>query len=225
MLVKREGYYFRVVDDINTSPWGFWNLWAKGIWEAPLLFTVDMLLGDDGILLDIGAWVGPVSLWAARKPKRTVIAVEPDVVACEVLRANLIVNWSADSYVLPHMVAAPGTRPILYVHEPGDSKSNSVQKGTSTAVDYMPPVISLPELIDMYHPTVIKIDIEGGEEAIIEDIVQAAEHAHILLTLHAAWYTPAMAAHIQTVLATITPSYQALPAQPDTLYIAKRGGN
>ncbi len=59
-------------------------------WE-PYTFHILDYYKNDGVYIDIGAWIGPNVLYAANIFKK-VIAIEPDPVALERLDANLRIN-------------------------------------------------------------------------------------------------------------------------------------
>jgi predicted nicotinamide N-methyase len=76
------------VDDDQPT---FWDRVEAGAWEPGTLLALQPLLGPGVLFLDIGAWVGPLSLFAAGMGAR-VIAVEADPRAEVQLRRNLAAN-------------------------------------------------------------------------------------------------------------------------------------
>lgn len=61
------------------------------MWEPETLAVLNTFVDTDTVVLDIGAWIGPVTIIAARKASR-VIAYEPDPHAFKVLQANVLLN-------------------------------------------------------------------------------------------------------------------------------------
>ena len=75
-MVTRGAAVFEVVDDPQTASWGFWqDHFATGRWEPFTLQTIDAFVGPSSTYVDIGSWVGPTVLWAARNAGQ-VVAVD-----------------------------------------------------------------------------------------------------------------------------------------------------
>ena len=68
----------------------FWDLVDQGRWEPCTFEAIDQL-ADGGVYIDVGAWIGPTVLAAARRAE-TVIAYEPDPLAVADLRHNVECN-------------------------------------------------------------------------------------------------------------------------------------
>jgi FkbM family methyltransferase len=70
---------------------GYWMGVEAGRWEPETFRALDRLLRRDWRMVDIGAWIGPLTLYAARKC-RSVDSYECDPVALRALRRNLDEN-------------------------------------------------------------------------------------------------------------------------------------
>ena len=153
---------FNVADDKPT----FWDRVATGAWERGTFVALDQVLEAATTLLDLGAWVGPVTLYAAALGAR-VIAVEADPAALVQLRANIAANpdLAARIQVVDRAVAPqPGTVSLGARRKPGDSMSSALLAGAERSWDAV--AITPAELAGMVgHPVrlVIKLDIEGCE--------------------------------------------------------------
>ena len=67
----------------------FWKSFETNTWEPVLMQVLKRFLKPGGLLLDVGAWVGPVTLFAAKRCQAQVLAIEPDPGAFGFLRDNL----------------------------------------------------------------------------------------------------------------------------------------
>jgi FkbM family methyltransferase len=127
------------------------------------------------VLWDVGANIGLYSTLAAAKGVR-VVALEPAIANLEVLQENCLRNGLAESLlILP--VAVSGEVQVLRAKVPTrklgrgasapflvslPSQGSSVDLGTAAlSLD------SVRELFDVAPPTHLKIDVDGGEEAIL----------------------------------------------------------
>ena len=81
---------------------GFWSRMEAGAWEPETLDLLDRLLAPGDQFVDVGAWIGPTTLYAAARGAR-VAAYECDPVALRLLRRNVALN--------------PGLAPLITLHE------------------------------------------------------------------------------------------------------------
>jgi FkbM family methyltransferase len=219
MLVTRDGddTTFWVNDCPQTANHRFWqDYFASGTWEAFTLDTIDTYVTPDSTYVDIGAWVGPTVLWAARRGGR-VVAVEPDPVARDTLTSNVYLNDYDDRVtVVPAAFSyETGTARLVPRNELGDSMSRLGVGDRSIEVD----TISADDLFGgLTNVSLVKIDIEGGEGV---SFPAAADRLHaldcpILLSLHLDWieHPTALLAAIDTfdvtVLDNTVPAFRTL---------------
>lgn len=145
-------------------------------WEPDTLAFLDKMLSPDSIFIDIGAWIGPTTLFAAAKGAHC-HSFEPDPVAFKKFTANVNANASEiRSRVHANQLAitSHGKAVQLYTRFSfGDSGSSilsrikdegsSVEVGSTTLMDYVQQ--KALDRIDL-----IKMDIEGGEFDVIPAI-------------------------------------------------------
>jgi FkbM family methyltransferase len=115
---------------------------------------------DTGVLIDVGANIGSVSVWAASKGAR-VFAVEPQPDNLNLLRQNIADNL-VDVTVCPWAVGAERGEAFI-----SDRHGNSRLGSEGSRV----PVVRLVDVFaDNQIPAcdVLKIDIEGSEYPLIE---------------------------------------------------------
>lgn len=191
-IVHNKGIKFKVVDTPGTLSWGFWDFFASGQWEPTTLEAADRLLKPGDLLLDIGAWVGPLTLWEVSRAVN-VVAVEPDPEAFEALKQNVAAN-GFDNQVRFEQIAITdhfGSMHLWQNDVTGDSQSsltrNDMPKSVVVQCD------TLGYLLEKYGtPNVIKMDIEGGESLVLPEYGPLLRKwgVPILLALHSNWYAP-----------------------------------
>ncbi len=172
------------VDDDQPT---FWDRVEAGRWEPGTLRALDVFLGPDIVFVDVGAWVGALTLYAATLGAR-VFAVEADPKALDQLRRNLAANPSLNAQVSVVARALSADLHPLRLgarRKPGDSMSSALLADgpTWTAETTTPGALSRD--IGTGVPRVVKLDIEGGEYAVLPTIGPLLEDAiGLLLALH-----------------------------------------
>jgi FkbM family methyltransferase len=96
-----NGTTFQIVDEL---PHRFWSGVNEGRWEPESFRIIDHFLTSDWRFVDIGAWIGPMTLYAAKKCGR-IDAFECDPIAIRQLRDNLAINPDVASKVQLHEYA------------------------------------------------------------------------------------------------------------------------
>ena len=168
---------------------GFWRDVSRGRWEPDTFRFLAQALPPGSVFADIGAWIGPTTLFAARR-SRQVYAFEPDPDAYRYLLWNLKLNHAHN--VVPFHAALgteTGLRQLWGAEgRLGTSTSSLVPAAGQPSVTI--PTISWNDWIAQVRPgriDVIKVDIEGGEFDLIPALRDylAAERPVLHLSLHA----------------------------------------
>lgn len=162
---------------------GFWRSVANGGWETETLALLEPLVKEADLFIDIGAWIGPMTLFAASAGAK-VLALEPDPVALEGLRANVALNQSEaggiEVEIIPRAIHHRAEALSLFPgpHGHGDSMSSLVsadgarnvrRAGAGEGVPAAVEAITLEEIrarIPEGARYLVKMDIEGHEYAL-----------------------------------------------------------
>jgi FkbM family methyltransferase len=134
--IRLEGATFRVRADATRQ--SFWNHFGAGYWEPHTLRVFRRFLDPTASCIDIGAWIGPTTLFAGRLARR-VHAFEPDPIAYTELAANLAVN--------PDMVERIALHRLCVAREPGPAElfaGGMYYGGTSRFGDTMSSILPTP---------------------------------------------------------------------------------
>jgi FkbM family methyltransferase len=168
----------------------FWRWASSGTWEPATFNILTTFLSHDSICYDVGAWIGPTAIFASTLCKQ-VVCFEPDPVAYQYLLWNISLNGLTN--VLPVNAALAGRDGIMRMASFGDRLGDSMTSllgpdSKEGAVD----VLALRwntwmEIAKTDHPSFIKIDIEGGEFALLPTMKEyLAEHRPVVfLSTHA----------------------------------------
>ena len=144
----------------------FWTRWLPNGWEADTFEFVREAVTPGTVFLDIGAWIGPISLYAAALGAR-VIALDPDPVSYASLSANVRLNPDLPGSIEPlHTAfnATPGSIRIFGNHK-GFGTSGSSSIGVSHRWITVPATTpdDLIARVGAARPVVMKVDVEAHE--------------------------------------------------------------
>lgn len=172
----------------------FWSRVSAGTWEPETLALMDRLLRPGARFVDIGAWIGPTSLYAAAKGA-SVDAYECDPVALGRLEYNISVNPALGRRIKVHEFAIGDSEREVQVWSSllGNSEtsvfSNHEREGVVTA-NSESVLVRMRDAIQVFQErgyaqqpsTLIKIDTEGAEFRIVPRL------AEIIPGSRAVWY-------------------------------------
>ena len=155
-----------------------WVDWWKGVenssWEPNTFNIFDDFISFNCIYLDIGAWIGPTTLYAAQLAKRT-YAFEPDPIAYQELETNIHANKGTDwasRITIYNKAIAPisGTVKMGSIGKKGGGSGSSTLFA-SEKVNWEAEAITLKQFVESENiqneELFIKMDIEGGEYELI----------------------------------------------------------
>ncbi len=161
-----RGYYsFEMQNEnykCNPMMINFWNMFAEGRWEKDLIEYLHNYLNSDSVFLDVGAWIGPTVLYAAKRCK-TVYCFEPNKRTFKTLENNIKLNGLRN--VVPINAALSDKSGQMIFSRFGDDSTFSALNPSNEGeiVD----VIGWSDWINAQEIDFIKTDIEGGEFSLI----------------------------------------------------------
>jgi FkbM family methyltransferase len=172
---------------------GFWTAAEAGQWEPELFAVLRHFLTPASVCYDIGAWIGPATLYAARHC-RVVYAFEPDPLACAVLLRNITKNELGNTRAFNVAVAAADGPGVIssFGDGLGDSMSSLLESARRNGFQCPVTTVTLNTVVARLScepPTFIKMDIEGGEFDLLPAIRNDLERWRpiLFLSLHACY--------------------------------------
>jgi len=191
MKINLNGLSF-LVDPTDYNE--FWNNFVN--WEQNDLKFVTKKAEEDKIFIDVGAWIGPYTLLAAKMGMK-VYAFEPDKIAFKKLKKNIeLNNFKYKPEIYNFGLSKKETKAYLY------SNTNDFGKSESGLINYKNKQNSKKSEIELKNflqeinkikknnlntkIKILKIDIEGGEflfEKDIYDLVKL-EKLYCILSYH-----------------------------------------
>ncbi len=172
----------------------------QGTWEPETFEVFDYVRNIDKSAIDIGAWIGSTTIWLSTAFKE-VLAVDGDMVAVEALKANLKTSQCYNTYVLGrplHSTSAEvvfGTNQYVphYREEGLGASTSQIKTSEFTQDDYVVETITLSQINEIFPLSqvgFVKVDIEGGEEVILEDLISLAKQYNweLWISFHLDWW-------------------------------------
>lgn len=152
----------------------FWENIQKGRFEEDTFQIFDKFLDNKHSIIDIGAWRGPMALYACQRARHC-YAVEPDPVSFHMLQANIDLNQSIKNRITPIHAAITGHTGKTAVSARflfGQTITSTVKKYPSN--NFRLDSFTFPDLIKKYKINdcnFIKIDTEGAEAIILPKLI------------------------------------------------------
>jgi FkbM family methyltransferase len=183
MLVRLNDRTYQVSTARPESA-AFWAAAAAGRWDDETFRFLDAVADPDAVLLDVGAWIGPLSLYASPRMAR-VIALEPDPVAHAELSANIAGNVGNVEIWNAAVDLAPGELKLFAPQGFGKSETSSIGEGEPVIVKTVT-FADLDAAIGAAKKLVLKVDIEGHEYRVMDALLgfAKARRAPVHLSLH-----------------------------------------
>jgi FkbM family methyltransferase len=172
---------------------GTWELIDSGRWEPQTIEVLTRFLGKNDTFLDLGAWAGPITLFAADHCAR-VHAIEPDQVVYDQLVDNVALNESLRDKVSCHYLAISnqsGTASIFARESFGNSSTSLLHRARDQKEQQQVPVQTLQDFIQsnkIHEVDLIKMDTESAEYLILpsipDDYWKELSYPTLLLSFH-----------------------------------------
>ena len=199
-LINCNGVSIKL-DSVDNQPiscigW-FINELSNNKWEPETFQIFEKVKNENLVAVDIGGWIGVTGIWLSKKFKK-VMVVEADKIACEVMRKNLVKNSCDNVEVIEKCIFSQNQKKVFfgknsYSPQPlGDSMSQ-YKLSSEDSNDYEIETITISDILDMSTTEkigFIKVDIEGAEEVILEELLDVCvkNKIKIFISFHIGWW-------------------------------------
>jgi FkbM family methyltransferase len=153
-------------------------VYAFGVWEPNLTQWLTSTLRPGDVFIDVGANIGYFSILASRivGPSGAVVAIEASPTTFELLTRNLARNNATNVRAVNVAASdAPGTLRLFEGPAWNRGLANTVMSrgGTATVEVSAMPLPSILSESELGRARVIKVDVEGGEPAVMRGLLPA----------------------------------------------------
>ncbi len=168
----------------------FWDSFEDNSWEPDTINILDNYLNSQDTFIDIGAWIGPITLYAGLKVKKC-YSFEPDPAAYEELVENISLNLTLAHKIdlLNQAITTDGRNVKIYSrYSYGDSGTSILKrvKSKNEFIEVSSTTFSHFILNNAIQTNFIKMDVEGAEFFIIPSMIEVLkkQKPKLLLSLH-----------------------------------------
>jgi FkbM family methyltransferase len=182
MIVTKYGVDFNVTETQNLN---FWRD-VYHVWENDTFNFLIKHLNKDKVFVDIGSWIGPISLVTSQYSKKC-ICFEPDELAYNEFSNNIKLN-NRDNIILENAAVSIHKQIKLGATELGTSITREDCSENSKVYN----CITVEEIFSKYqlseqNVSVIKIDVEGHESELLQDKFLWNLNVPMHISLHPGW--------------------------------------
>jgi FkbM family methyltransferase len=177
----------------------FWkNIYPA--WEPNTFAVFDKYLQKDKVFIDIGSWIGTTSMYGCRKSKH-VYSIEADNLSIKDLSLNLSNNCINNNYTVINKAVFSKDNATINFGKNMFMKESRMNDSTSQIhnknLDYSIQVktITIDSILNNHNIkpssiSLIKVDIEGGEENILNDLyyLYKSHKVPIYISMHYEWW-------------------------------------
>jgi FkbM family methyltransferase len=193
LKVFKNNELFFIENDKNNEHLEFWiNKYSN--WEKEMFKIFDKYLDKNKIFIDIGGCIGATCIYGSRKSKHT-YSIESDIKSFDEMKR--ICNINCRNYTLINNIIFDKNNITVKFRK--NKLQQSISKINDNAVEpnefYNVKTITLKNIISTYNIdpveiSLIKVDIEGGEEYILNDLYEMNKRYKIPLyvSFHYSWW-------------------------------------
>jgi FkbM family methyltransferase len=200
LKIYKNHELFLIKNDESNQNLSFWkNIYSR--WENGTFAVFDKYLSKDKIFIDIGGWIGTTSMYGSRKSKQ-VYSIEADNKSFNDMMINLTTNCINNYTLINKAIFNIDDIKVKFgrnIHLPNskinDSTSQIYSDNIITNDYYLADTITIETIINKYQInaseiSLIKVDIEGGEENILQDLfdIHIKYSIPLYISFHYSWW-------------------------------------
>jgi len=201
LKIYKNDELFLIENNENNQNLSFWKF-NYNQWENETFEVFDKLLSKDKIFINIGGWIGTTAMYGSRLSKH-VYSIEADNNSFNDMVINLKTNCKYNYtlinkaiFNIDNIEIKFGKNKFLKNSKMNDSTSQIYNDDDIITNDYyLIKTITIENIIEKYkintsEISLIKIDIEGGEENILNEIfdIHSKYNIPLYISFHYTWW-------------------------------------
>jgi FkbM family methyltransferase len=194
---EKEGVLYNFTDTTEQQWIHDWLVRSFPHWEPNTFKTFRQVVNNEKIAIDIGAWIGLTAIWLSKHFKE-VVCIDADKKSVVSLEKNLQASNCANYKIINDAVYETRTKLTFgannhIAHSAQNDSTSQLKAMAPKPDDYVVSTITLHDIFNTYEPSTIgfiKVDIEGGEEYILQQLFLLCKQHKIpfLISFHIDWW-------------------------------------
>lgn len=198
--VNKNDEIFFIKNDNTNQNLSFWKD-IYSWWGGDTFVVFDKYLDKNKVFIDIGGWIGTACMYGSRKSKH-VFSVEADNKSFVDMESNCKLNCIENYTLINNAIynidnsdVKFGKNLFMGGSKMNDSTSHIYSDNDLSVEYYYITTITLPTIINKYNIdpsniSLIKVDIEGGEENILDDLydIHIKYKVPLFIRFHVDWW-------------------------------------
>lgn len=200
MQITKQDELFLIEKNSSNANINFWeHIYTN--WERDTFEIFDKFLDKNKVFIDIGGWIGTTAMYGSRKSKY-VYSIEADTKSVNDMSINLKNNCKQNYtlidkaiYNIDNIAIKFGKNKFLENSKMNDSTSHIYTDNETSSDYYSVQTITLERIIAEHNInppdiSLIKVDIEGGEENILNDLftIHRKYNVPLYVSFHYDWW-------------------------------------
>jgi FkbM family methyltransferase len=198
IMAKKNGKHYFIENRSSDQNMKFW-IHEHRLWEPELHNVMDRFLQKDKVFIDIGGWIGTSCIYGSLSSKH-VYVVEADPLSFNDMVRNCSLNSRNITCIDRAILDKSDTDVFFGKNRFGGSSLNESTSQVYSSNDSTDDCVTVKTInmqdlisrynIDLTNVSLIKVDIEGGEECILNDLYRIHEQYRIpmYISFHVKWW-------------------------------------
>ena len=186
---KRNSYRFIELNKtyLKVAKHWFWDEYDKMGWEPQTYNTYKKFLTPETDYIDIGSWIGMTIFYAAELGVKKMYGIEANPLSFKLVQENCMLNKITQNVQLDNIcISNIDNKMIGFGGLNGEENTSSASNMRGNCWQVLSKTLStylLEKHLSKSSNLFIKIDIEGAEEFILEDLLKLASNQDVVVYL------------------------------------------
>jgi FkbM family methyltransferase len=198
LKIYKNNELFLIEKNDNNNNLNFWKD-IYNYWENETFEIFDKFLSKNKIFIDIGSWIGTTAMYGSRKSKHVYLidadnkSIQDSIINMKINCENNYTTINKAIFNIDNIQLKFGKNIFLENSKMNDSTSHIYNDDIVTDEYYFIETITIYNIlkdIELSEISLIKVDIEGGEENILNDLfdIHIKNNIPLYVSFHYNWW-------------------------------------